>query len=573
MSHVEGCDGDRTNLAIAHAVASIGYTVEMLPPYMPEYNLAETAIRVLGDVATRFCYTAGLAPKFLGEAFRAAAHHHNHTVNPSRNNKTPIELLTGQPADVNHLLPFGSIAFIPKPTNWKIKDGQRTAKEMEQLQRNIPAIVLGPQQLNNRSYRLVTFEGELVSSCRLRLTSIDPRTAEFQSEPFFKTPTKLQRWASDSKFQLQAETSELVDVDYDKERPLINDEELLSKLRETVIRKPNGEEDVHLPGQDVPDYMKRFNCTRKQLEQIVLADEPEWAHVFPPNKPGRKPRTHQQQQHDNAGDVSGPDEELAKSKVASEQDLRSSAPNLPQPANMPKNLTVLGETQPFGYKATTEGRATTRHQAKKAAERRDGPPHLRAALADVADELGGADASAVNLLCEKADKGKIRFKDLRDAVLVLEAEEIENEEARQLKWREALNNPRYAKAAEEAFQKEYTALTSKTKVLELIDSKDPEMKTARQDAIQMLCLLNIKRDGSFKCRFVKRGDLMRVDPNLKYRADVIPIYAVRTLLAAHNSKVNCIGILDVATAFLQTGQFKAGTAKRYVKMKDPRTES
>ena len=71
------------------------------------------------------------------------------------------------------------------------------------------------------------------------------------------------------------------------------------------------------------------------------------------------------------------------------------------------------------------------------------------------------DASAVNLLCEKADKGKIRFKDLRDAALVLEAEEIENEEARQLKWKEALNNPRYAKAAEEAFQKEYTALTSR----------------------------------------------------------------------------------------------------------------
>ena len=64
---------------------------------------------------------------------------------------------------------------------------------------------------------------------------------------------------------------------------------------------------------------------------------------------------------------------------------------------------------------------------------------------------------------------------------------------------------------------------------------------------------------------------MRVDPNLKYRADVIPIYAVRTLLAAHNSKIHCIGILDVATAFLQTGQFKAGTPKRYVKMKDPRT--
>ena len=70
----------------------------------------------------------------------------------------------------------------------------------------------------------------------------------------------------DNKFQLEAEVPQLDHLDYDEERPLIDDEELLRKLRGIEIVKPNGEQDVHLPGQTVPDYMKPL------LESMLAVD-------------------------------------------------------------------------------------------------------------------------------------------------------------------------------------------------------------------------------------------------------------------------------------------------------------
>ena len=112
--------------------------------------------------------------------------------------------------------------------------------------------------------------------------------------------------------------------------------------------------------------------------------------------------------------------------------------------------------------------------------------------------------------------------------------------------------------------------TEKHQVLREIDEENPEIEIAKRHAVLGRALLDIKRDGTYKARFVKRGDLEGTssDPDgFNYYAQVVSLESVRALIATHNHN-HSILCADVATAFLQSDRFPEGMVK-YVKIPNP----
>ena len=148
-----------------------------------------------------------------------------------------------------------------------------------------------------------------------------------------------------------------------------------------------------------------------------------------------------------------------------------------------------------------------------------------------------------------------------------------------LPWKDYLHGP-YAEAVQESFMAEERALIEKTGSLRELVEGTAEYAAAKKASTQMRPLLNRKRDGTWKTRWVMRGDLedkiLLDGPGFDYFASVSRMSTVRlTVLRSgrhvprpHRPGVRVLSTRDVDTAFLQSDPFPE-TDVRYVRIRSP----
>lgn len=91
-------------------------------PYTPQQNgLAERTIRTLTEKARCMLQDANLHKRYWAEALNTAAYIKNRTASVVLQNKSPIEIWTGEKPNISHLRVFGSraMAFVPKERRQK----------------------------------------------------------------------------------------------------------------------------------------------------------------------------------------------------------------------------------------------------------------------------------------------------------------------------------------------------------------------------------------------------------------------------------------------------------------------
>ena len=142
-----------------------------------------------------------------------------------------------------------------------------------------------------------------------------------------------------------------------------------------------------------------------------------------------------------------------------------------------------------------------------------------------------------------------------------------------MNWKLVLNDPLHAEKAKAAYNKELESLTSDHTVLQHVGENDPDFQEAKKRAVPGRALLTIKRDGSYKVRIVKHGDLEGTssDPDgFNYYAHVVAQETVRALIATHDSSRDMLMVADVTTAFLQSHPFPEGLVN-FIKVLNPIT--
>ena len=139
-------------------------------------------------------------------------------------------------------------------------------------------------------------------------------------------------------------------------------------------------------------------------------------------------------------------------------------------------------------------------------------------------------------------------------------------------WNKALKGPDRGKI-EEAYNKEFTALLST--VMKEIDENHPERKAAERHATNCRVLLDIKRNGLYKVRFVIQGFREKLEvidgPDFNYSSNVSGLSTVRQLFLKPKKPGRAKAQLDVSCAFLQSDMFPEDAPPRYLMCKDPIT--
>ena len=151
---------------------------------------------------------------------------------------------------------------------------------------------------------------------------------------------------------------------------------------------------------------------------------------------------------------------------------------------------------------------------------------------------------------------------------------------RSLNWQRTLRSPDADKAVE-AYKKELKSLQDT--VLTLVKPTDSDYEQALQEACEGRVLLNIKRNGRYKARGVKMGNLedriLADGANFCYQAHVAALSTVRMAVfrsgragssRSSRRKWRRLALQDISTAFLQSHQYAEGKYK-YVKFYDPLT--
>ena len=137
------------------------------------------------------------------------------------------------------------------------------------------------------------------------------------------------------------------------------------------------------------------------------------------------------------------------------------------------------------------------------------------------------------------------------------------EAQKDMSWKAVLRGPDKDKASE-ALDKELTSLQN-TILTEILQG-DPQWETAVKNATQGRILLDIKRNGTYKARGVKRGFLenkaIADGYDFDYYSNVVKLHAVRTaLFSRRDNGSRTIKIKDVSTAFLQSKPYPNGKLK------------
>ena len=148
---------------------------------------------------------------------------------------------------------------------------------------------------------------------------------------------------------------------------------------------------------------------------------------------------------------------------------------------------------------------------------------------------------------------------------------------RSLNWGRTLRSPDADKAVE-AYKKELKSLQDT--VLTLVLHRDSDYEQALQEACEGRFLLNIKRNGRYKARGVKMGNLedriLADGANFCYQAHVAALSTVRMAVfrsgrtGRSRKQWRRLALQDISTAFLQSHQYAEGKFK-YVKFYDPLT--
>ena len=143
---------------------------------------------------------------------------------------------------------------------------------------------------------------------------------------------------------------------------------------------------------------------------------------------------------------------------------------------------------------------------------------------------------------------------------------------RDLPWGKYLHGEHHEKIMK-AYETEMNSLLST--VLRELPEGHPERAAAEAEFTNGRMLLEFKRSGVFKCRYVLQGfkeDKVKLDgPDFDYSSNVVGITAVRMMMLGHRPKGHAVAQKDISTAFLQSHPFPDDAPPRYVRLKDPVT--
>ena len=143
---------------------------------------------------------------------------------------------------------------------------------------------------------------------------------------------------------------------------------------------------------------------------------------------------------------------------------------------------------------------------------------------------------------------------------------------RDLPWGKYLHGEHHEKIIK-AYETEMSSLLST--VLRELPEDHPERAAAEAGFTNGRMLLEFKRSGVFKCRYVLQGfkeNKLKLDgPDFDYSSNVVGITAVRMMMLGCRPSDHAVAQRDISTAFLQSHPFPEDAPPRYVRLKDPVT--
>ena len=159
-------------------------------------------------------------------------------------------------------------------------------------------------------------------------------------------------------------------------------------------------------------------------------------------------------------------------------------------------------------------------------------------------------------------------------MLMLVADDLAVKAQKDMNWKKALSGPDRDKVIA-AYDKEVKSLLST--ILKRLGPDSTKYETAVKEAISGRALLDIKRNGTFKCRIVKQGfkeDKKSADgPEYNYYAHTARFDTVRSAIFRTRRRNRRLALKDVSTAFLQAFGYRVTDPglRKYLKVKNPLT--
>ena len=543
-----------------------------LPPYSPHLNVVEGFIsRFKADVASVLlpaCRPCGpITEEFVQYAIDYVAYTaERFTRSRAAGPTSAFELNVGVPPRNHRLVPFGTPgwAYVPK----ELRQKRKAPKYM----RSEPVIMIGYQHMYTSVYKCLTAHGTVIRTEQVMwdmeaqlgvFPGVDTSAAPQEATPVGQPSADLWRPSSD---------------DMVESRPIASRKQSSRSLQPTgIIRLVEG--NIYGPGGK--PRPKDYILDRIRHVEGLSVEEAR-SRYFPDSK-GRPKRYSGDLAYDIATGWVRVEEFSPDSKEANvaalEFGLADSNVTEPLSADRTDPLTA-GVSEPLSTDRSDPQSADLPRIPKR--------PYsgLLALFKNPSEHLDDAKRAlrhpdGLELSCMLAMHPQVRHRRLRRAQSplrqLLMSASAENRfqgtalmAMRDLPWQKYLHGEHH-KVILEAYETELNSLLST--VLRELPEDHPERSAAESSSTPGRMLLEIKRQGVFKCRYVLQGfkeDKVRLDgPDFDYSSNVVGITAVRVLMLGNRPDGHAIAQKDISTAFLQSHPFPDSEPPRYVRLKDP----
>jgi len=526
-------DGCGSMQLVKEAVIEDGLNYFPIPRNEPEGNPAEGVTndfreRVYATLASAMHIDGPIDERHLILAAQYVCHVRERSpIGPSGDDFNPWRINTGQPSSMGHVVPFGTggYAFIPKPL--------RKARGQPKYLRREPVICLGFLDMYSKVWKCMTRHG----------STIHTRSVTWD----FDTPLGL--FPPDTNIRSKQST-ELRDLEMDiLARDLRRRGEVLSKQL-TALSDPNAiiyRNDSKLAVKDPAAHI------RDRLDRIHGLSINTAIGIIVTDRNGK-------QRPYGMRDLSY-DYEHKWITVSS---------------------TDASSTQP--YSAAEEARNGVQRDGNLKSSRRDrqrkGSPASKGLsfnlFLDQQTSYDGENTRRQKHFLIRQYEDAIMAGKVNPHLILQISQAIAMVVCKDLNWNKFLGSKDDAEVRKAYITEMTTLLHPETGILRELtqaDGEEYEEATTKGRATPGRLILTVKRSGTFKCRFVVRGDLEDHEaldgPDYNYYANVVELGTLRNAFFKPGRWYDTISTCDISCAYTQADRFSEDEPKRYLKLWDP----
>ena len=520
--------------SMQHVIAAairLGINYEPTPPYEPNCNPAELAIRHTVDGARVHLAHAALDDFYINLAMQHYCYvHYRMASTASRGGITPHEAIKSVIPDCSHLVPFGTRVFAnmtKEKRNAKKQAARKKQVSYDTSKTSEEGIMVGFHTIHSTTYKVLTVDKQIIHS----------RSCTFDHA----APPGLTR------AQVRTSDSDPVDAVQD----VIQDTTALRRLAELNASAEPSEEARNNEniGNTTRNNEKtvRFNPTDSDCDPTdsdcndIPAGEGENAVL---RTPKRKTKTQ----------VFEPGEAPEMPDV--QVDINPLREQVSLPDTVKRNTGLDGNHFSQPITETRERKQTEFFHSNKSAHYMSSIRHMT---------YGGMPTPKANKAAAQTAKANL-------AQLYAECAATAHLAMTDMSWVNALKSDD-RQLVIDAYNKEMSSLLDT--ILIAIPEGHPERAAAEKLATPGRALLDFKRSGVYKARIVKQGfkeDKVANDGvDFNYYAHVCEMTSVRCCTLRPNRGSRRLCQVDISTAFLQSNKYAEDEPPKYLVFKNPLT--